>query len=110
MASNRTTRLAIWCSLRDNRKVHTVDGSQIWAMISAFCAVMVGGFGLMIWVIRSEVGGVRSELRAELRGEIGGLRAEMNARFADVDHRFQTLETDMHLIKAHLIGQRSEVS
>lgn len=35
------------------------------------------------------------------------LEGLMNARFDDVAHRLDTVEDDMKLVKAHLIGQRS---
>lgn len=68
---------------------------QIWTMIGAFTALMLGVLTLMstmfVRVLRSEIGGLRSEMRAEL----GGLRAEMNARFEAVDARFNTIDVRM---------------
>ncbi len=50
--------------------------------------------------LRTEIGDLRTELRAEIRAEIGGLRAEMQAGFAEIhtilrDHtdRLARLET-----------------
>lgn len=70
---------------------------------------------------RGEMGALRSELSSEIgsvRSEVAGLRTDMGARFeatdAKIDEltrvtdvRLVSLEGDMHLVKAHLIGQRS---
>lgn len=64
-----------------------MDGAQIWAMIGAFTALMVGMLTvvstLFIRVLRSEIGGLRNEMN----GQLGGLRNEMTARFDAVGTR-----------------------
>jgi len=72
-------------------------------MIGAFSAVMFAAFGMFARSLRSELD-ARFE-RVDARFD--GLTDVMNARLADVDHRLESLETDMHLVKAHLIGHRS---
>jgi len=109
-----------------------VNDAQIWTVIGAFSAIMIGGFALMMNVLKSEIGGVRAEiggLRGEMDSRFTTIRGEIDARFTaldekldqridnlssitaarftDVDHRLESIETDMHLIKRHLIGQRS---
>jgi len=51
-------------------------------------------------VVRTEIGGLRSEMRAEL----SGLRAEMNARFETVDARFDHLDRDVAALSKRVFG------
>ena len=64
-----------------------MDGAQVWTMIGAFTALMMGMLTvvstLFIRVLRSEIGGVRNEMNSQL----GGLRNEMTARFDAVGTR-----------------------
>jgi len=53
---------------------------QIWTMIGAFTALMIG---MMTTVSTFFV--------RILRAEIGGLRSEMRGRFEGVDHRFEAV-------------------
>jgi hypothetical protein len=62
-----------------------MNDAQIWTMIGAFTALMFGMMTvvstLFIRVVRTEVGGLRNEMNAQLggmKGQIGGLRNEMN--------------------------------
>lgn len=126
--------LANSLAVGNNRGVNAVSDLQIWTMISSFSALMVGGFGMMMWLVRSEIGGLRAEmkseiggfrtemkseigglrtemasevggLRAEMGSETGGLRAEMSARFDDVNHRLDAVQADMYLVKEHMFGK-----
>ena len=83
-----------------------MNDAQIWAMIGAFTALMVGMLTLVstlfIRVVRSEIGGLRSEmngqiggLRSEMNGQLGGLRSEMNGRFDVMNTRFDAVNTRM---------------
>jgi len=119
------SRLAKSLGVGNNRKVSFVTNPQIWTMIGVFCTVLFGSLGLFGRMIRSDISalsqkidGVERRLDAKIDGvdnrldtristEVGGLRAVMDARFADVDHRFESLEADMRLIKGHLIGKVS---
>lgn len=69
---------------------------QVWTLIGAFAAVMLGGLSLTTTLIMrsttSAIDGLRAEmiggytaLRGETAGGLTGLRAEMNARFDAVD-------------------------
>ncbi len=64
-----------------------MDGAQVWTMIGAFTALMMGMLTvvstLFIRVLRSEIGGLRNEMN----GQFGGLRNEMTARFDAVGTR-----------------------
>ncbi len=64
-----------------------MDGAQVWTMIGAFTALMMGMLTvvstLSIRVLRSEIGGLRNEMN----GQLGGLRNEMTARFDAVGTR-----------------------
>lgn len=57
---------------------------MIGLMGAAFFGTMTLISATITRVIRSEIGGLRGEMRAA----IGGLRAEMTARFETVDARF----------------------
>lgn len=46
-------------------------------------------------------------LEQRLDARIDGLETKMDMRFLDVDHRLESLEGDMRIIKTHLIGQSS---
>lgn len=96
---------------------------QVWTLIGVFAAALFGMLTLMstmfVRVIRTEIGGLRSEMRGEigglrgemrgeiggLRGEIIGLRAEMTARFETVDRRFDYLERDVQAFTKRALGE-----
>ena len=76
---------------------------QVWTMIGLMAAVFFGTMTLISTmftrVVRSEIGGLRGEMNAEIGGlrevlhsEINGLRGEMNARFEAVDARFDAVD------------------
>jgi hypothetical protein len=53
------------------------------------------GFGRVsadIQLLREEMGGLRKDLRQELRQEIGSVRQEMNGRFEHLEGRFDDLQ------------------
>lgn len=70
-----------------------MDGAQVWTMIGAFTALMMGMLTvvstLFIRVLRSEIGGLRNEMN----GQLGGLRNEMTARFDAVGTRIDGVNT-----------------
>lgn len=78
---------------------------QVWTLIGVFGAALFGMLTLMstmfVRVIRTEVGGLRSEMRAEFVG----LRAEMNARFESVDRRFDYLERHVQALTKRALGE-----
>jgi hypothetical protein len=68
-----------------------VTEPQVWTMIAVFTALMSGMLTvvstLFIRVLRTEIGG----LRTELRGEIQGLRTEVTGQIHALDRDVQAL-------------------
>ncbi|MFJ2370324.1 hypothetical protein [Microbacterium sp. NPDC087665] len=88
-----------------------MNDAQIWAMIGAFTALMLGMLTvvstLFIRVVRSEIGGLRSEMNGQiggLRSEMNGLRGEMTARFDAVNTRIDGLDRDVQAIVKRTFG------
>jgi len=99
-----------------------MNDAQIWTMIGAFTALMLGMMTvvstLFIRVVRTEVGGLRNEMNAQIGGmnsqmdglrnemnaQIGGLRSEMNARFDAVNTRMDGLDRDVQAIVKRTFG------
>lgn len=86
-----------------------VDTTQVWTMIGSLTGVM-GVFSAIMIATFTMLG---SSLLSEVRSEIRSLKSDIEVRFGTVDARFDAvdvrltaLESDMHLVKAHLIGQR----
>jgi len=73
--------------------VHLMNDAQIWTMIGAFTALMFG----MLTVVSSLFVRV-------VRTEIGGLRSEMNARFDTVNTRIDGLDRDMRAVVKRTFG------
>jgi len=73
--------------------VHLMNDAQIWTMIGAFTALMFG----MLTVVSSLFVRV-------VRTEIGGLRSEMNARFDTVNTRIDGLDRDMQAVVKRTFG------
>jgi len=105
---------------------------QIWTLIAVFASIMLGVQQWSFSSLRREMaaGFARQDLhsdaldakiddtRATLDAKIDHTRASleaktdlnlelMDARFNDVGHRLAALESDMTLIKGHLIRQHS---
>lgn len=62
----------------------------VWTLVGVIIAGMVGIFAMF----RSEIGGLRTEMKTEiggLRGEISGLRGEMKAEISGLSDRIQEL-------------------
>ncbi|WP_372967788.1 hypothetical protein [Microbacterium sp.] len=70
-----------------------MNDAQIWTMIGAFTALMFG----MLTVVSSLFVRV-------VRTEIGGLRSEMNARFDTVNTRIDGLDRDMQAVVKRTFG------
>lgn len=92
-----------------------MNDAQIWTMIGSFVALMFGTLTLVstlfIRVLRSEIGGLRTEmngqitgLRNEVNGQLTGLRNEMNARFDTVNTRIDGLDRDVQAIVKRTFG------
>ncbi|GAB3600028.1 hypothetical protein [Microbacterium tumbae] len=88
-----------------------MDDAQIWAMIGAFTALMLGMLTivstLFVRVLRAEIGGLRGELNGRidrLHGEMNGLRGEMNARFDAVNTRMEGLDRDVQALVKRTFG------
>ncbi len=73
--------------------MHLMNDAQIWTMIGAFTALMFG----MLTVVSSLFVRV-------VRTEIGGLRSEMNARFDTVNTRIDGLDRDMQAVVKRTFG------
>lgn len=75
-----------------------MNDAQIWTMIGSFTVLMFSTLTvvstLFVRIVRSEIGG----LRTEMNGQIGGLRTEMNARFDAVNTRIDGLDRDVQAI------------
>ena len=103
-----------------------MNDAQIWAMIGAFTTLMFGTFTVVtttfVRVLRSEIGGMRTELntqiggmrnelqsqvggmRGELNAQIDGLRGEMNGRFDAVNTRIDALDRDVQALVKRTFG------
>jgi hypothetical protein len=81
-----------------------MNDAQIWTMIGSFTVLMFSTLTvvstLFIRIVRSEIGG----LRTEMNGQIGGLRTEMNARFDAVNTRIDGLDRDVQAIVKRTFG------
>ncbi|OAN35304.1 hypothetical protein [Microbacterium sp. H83] len=79
-----------------------MNDAQIWTMIGAFTALMLGMLTvvstLFVRVVRAEIGGLRGEMNAQ----IGGLRGEMNARFEAVDARFDAVDARFDAVNTRI--------
>jgi len=107
--------LASWPERCDDEDVGFMNDAQIWTMIGSFTALMFGMLTvvttLFIRILRSEIGGLRSEmngqiggLRNEMNGQLSGLRNEMNARFDAVNTRIDGLDRDVQAIVKRTFG------
>ncbi len=92
-----------------------MNDAQIWTMIGSFTVLMFSTLTvvstLFVRIVRSEIGGLRTEmngqlggLRTEMNGQLGGLRAEMNARFDTVNTRIDALDRDVQAIVKRTFG------
>ncbi|MFK0242512.1 MULTISPECIES: hypothetical protein [unclassified Microbacterium] len=81
-----------------------MNDAQIWTMIGSFTVLMFSTLTvvstLFVRIVRSEIGG----LRTEMNGQIGGLRTEMNARFDAVNTRIDGLDRDVQAIVKRTFG------
>jgi len=75
-----------------------MDGAQVWTMIGAFTALMMG----MLTVVSTLF------IRV-LRSEIGSLRNEMTARFDAVNTRFDAVGTRIDGVNARIDGLDRDV-
>lgn len=77
----------------ENGKVDwALNDAQTWTVIGVLAATLVSSMALIATLftrtLKSEIGGLRTELRAES----GAIRAEMAAGFRAVDARFKTVD------------------
>jgi hypothetical protein len=109
-----------------------VNEPQVWTLIAVFASIMLGVQQWSIGSLRREMLARfdRQDLRTDalestMSTRFAGVDARfaaldtkiddrfdrsvelMEARFSDVGHRLGALESDMTLVKGHLIGQRS---
>ncbi|MGK2854789.1 MAG: hypothetical protein ACSLE3_11935 [Microbacteriaceae bacterium] len=78
---------------------------QVWTLIAVFATIMVGTQTLLITGVRSQIGSLRTELKAD----IGGLRGEMNARFERVDAQFERVDAQFAAVDARFDALTSKV-
>lgn len=113
-----------------------MTGAQVWTLLAIFSGFLTVLCTVIFAMLRTSIGGLRTEVDAkidhlglDLNAKIDGvaslldakidaldakgderfdrITAVMGARFDDVDHRLTSVEGDLGLVKAHLIGQRS---
>jgi hypothetical protein len=95
--------------------VINVTEPQVWTMIGVFTALMFGMLTivstLFVRVIRSEIGGLRSELdgrigglRGEIGGEISGLRGEIEGLRREMTMKFDNLDRDVQVLMRREFG------
>lgn len=58
--------------------------------------------------LRSEISGVRSDLRAELHGEIGGLRSDVRSEISSIRGELVALREQFHNDVLMLVGRDKE--
>lgn len=87
---------------------------QIWALmltaIGVLATMMFAMHRLTVREMSARFDAVDAKFEARfdvVDRKFAALEGVMNARFADVDHRLSSVETDLGIIKASLIGQRS---
>ncbi|WP_308467967.1 hypothetical protein [Rathayibacter soli] len=91
---------------------------QVWTLIGVFGAALFGMLTLMstmfVRVIRTEVGGLRSEmlgelggLRSEMRNEIGGLRSEMRNEIGGLSGE---VRGEIGGLRGDIVGLRAEMN
>lgn len=81
----------------------------MWTLMAAFIGAIVAMMGMVLRVIRTEIGGVNVKidgLRGELKAEISGLRGEMDAKFARVDTKLDHLDRDVQALVKHVFPER----
>lgn len=84
-----------------------MNDPQIWTLVGVVTALIFASNRQLVTSIRREIDALDAKINAKFGAKIDALEAKMDARFSDVDHRLESLEGDMHLVKAHLIGQSS---
>ena len=84
---------------------------QVWTLIGVFSTVVVGMITVVsiafVRVLRAEVGGVGTAIRAEIggvRGELQALREVMDVRFASVERRLDGLDRDVDALARRVLG------
>jgi hypothetical protein len=99
----------------EDEGVITVTEPQVWTMMGVFTALMFGTLTivstLFVRVVRSEVGGLRTELggiRGEVTMQVGGLHSEMNARFDAVNVKIDGLDRDVQLLMSREFGKERD--
>lgn len=88
---------------------------QVWTLIGVFAAGLFGMLTIMstmfVRIIRTEIGGLRSEirgdmneLRAEIRGDVNELRAEVKGDIASLRGDIRTLDRDVNSLMKNTFG------
>lgn len=77
---------------------------QVWTLIGVFAAGLFGMLTIMstmfVRILRSEIGGLGSELR----GEMGAMRVELKADVASLRGDIRTLDRDVNALMKHTFG------
>ena len=88
----------------DDRVTIAMNEPQVWTLIGVFAAGMFGMItvlsSLVLRTIRTEISGLRGELKAEL----GGLRGEMRAGFRGTNERLDRLDGDVNTLMKNAFG------
>ncbi|MFT4028770.1 MAG: hypothetical protein QM675_02750 [Protaetiibacter sp.] len=78
-----------------------VNDPQIWTVIGLFATAMLGGLTLTTTLLMRTM----TSLADGLRGEMTGLRAEMNARFDTVETKIEHLDRDVAALTRKVWGE-----
>lgn len=107
------TVLAHFLYYEQDRKVITLNDSQIWAVIGTFAAGLFGMLGFVVTAIqrtiRTEIGAVSAEIgsvRTQLGSEINSLRQEMGVRFDSLSGRIDHLDRDVQFLMKRELEDR----
>ena len=62
--------LAGWPDPGDNGRVIALTEPQVWTLIAVFATIMVGTQTLLITGVRSQIGSLRTELKARFERDV----------------------------------------
>lgn len=74
--------------------------AQTWTLIGVFATSMVAVIGLVLRLVRAEIGMVRADVATGF--------AQMNGRFDAMSTRFDHLDRDVQLLMRRAVGDPAE--
>ena len=87
------------------------DVALVIGLVASTATTVLALGTLMKWLLDAKIGGLDAKLSARIGGldaklsaRIDGLDAKFDAKFDGVDRRLTNVESDLHVIKQHLIG------